>query len=197
MFFANAVHQCPEYWEDEEQLRADLELEATGNDKVETFLALVRAQRALVQRFLEGDLDRSDDAGVQAALVEVGLHEEEEDPMFKGIDLNREQKRLEKALGKQVGRAKAGRLAANEQEWESVVEDAHRNARPHFVTGPPGTGKSTVVDKMVRKCLRGGGRVLYALYPRRSRRREREQSTLRPMLTHAREPFSFTRMPLK
>ena len=138
MFFANAVHQCPEYWEDEEQIRADLELEATGHDKVETFLSLVRAQRALVQRFLEGDLDQSDDAGVQAALVEVGLHEEEEDPMFKGMELNREQKRLEKALGKQVDRAKAGRLAANEQEWESVMEDAHQNARPLFVTGPPG-----------------------------------------------------------
>lgn len=163
MFFANAMHQCPDYWEDEEQIRADLELEATGNDKVETFLSVVRAQRALVQRFLEGELDQAGDAGVQAALVDVGLQEEEDDPMFKGMELNREQKRLEKALGKQVDRAKAGRLAANEQEWERAVEDAHTNARPLFVTGPPGTGKSTVVDKVVRKCLRDGGRVLYAL----------------------------------
>lgn len=59
--------------------------------------------------------------------------------------------------------AKRGRVAENEQQWEHVVEDAHTSGRPLFVTGPPGTGKSFVVDKCVRKCLREGGRVLYAL----------------------------------
>ena len=44
-----------------------------------------------------------------------------------------------------------------------MVEEAHTHARPCFVSGPPGTGKTTVVDKCVRKCLREGGRVLYAL----------------------------------
>ena len=142
-------------------MRADLELEATSNDKIETFLAMVRA---LVQRFLTpGDLDKEDDAGVQAALVDPGLAETEEDPMFQGIELNRQQKRLEQWLCKGLNRAKEGRLAANEQSWEKVVEEAHTNARPYFVSGPPGTGKTTVVDKCVRKCLRDGGRVLYAL----------------------------------
>lgn len=62
-FFANTIGQCPEYWDDEEQIRADLELEATGNDKAETFLAMVQAQRALVGRFLAGELDKVNDAG--------------------------------------------------------------------------------------------------------------------------------------
>ena len=62
-FFANAVQQCPDYWDDDDQIRADLELEATGNDKAETFLAMVKAQRALVARFLAGELDKADDAG--------------------------------------------------------------------------------------------------------------------------------------
>ena len=163
MYFANTTQQCPDYWENEDSIRADLELEATGNSKVETFLAMVRAHRALVERFLSGDLDKSDDAGVQAALADLGLIEGEEDPMFQGLELNREQKRLEKALCTQLDRAKRGRLAANDKEWEEVVEEAHTNAKPLFVTGPPGTGKTTVVDKCVRKCLREGGRVLYAL----------------------------------
>lgn len=162
-YFANTVLQCPDYWEDEARIRADLELEATGNDKIETFLAMVRAQRALVQRFLDGDLQKEDDAGIRAAMVDVGLLAEEEDLMFQGMELNRGQKRLEKALCKDLDRAKRGRLAQNDQEWEDVVEDAHLNSRPLFVTGPPGTGKTTVVDKCVRKCLRDGGRVLYAL----------------------------------
>ena len=42
--------------------------------------------------------------------------------------------------------------------WRTPTQTAGR-----FVTGPPGTGKSFVVDKCVRKCLKDGGRVLYAL----------------------------------
>ena len=65
-YFANAIFQCPDYWADEDAIRAELELEATGNDKIETFLAMVRAQRALVERFVAGELDKADDAGIQA-----------------------------------------------------------------------------------------------------------------------------------
>ena len=163
MYFANAVLQCPDYWEDEEQIRADLELEAVGNDRAATFIAMVRAQRALVQLFLDGVLTKEDEAGLQAAMVDVGLAEGEEDPMFAGVEFNREQKRLEKGVCKLLDRAKRARLAADEHEWEEIVEEAHNHSRPYFVTGPPGTGKTTVVDKCVRRCLRDGGRVLYAL----------------------------------
>ena len=136
MHFANTTQQCPDYWENESSIRADLELEAVGNSKAETFVAMVRAHRALVERFLAGDLDKNDDAGVQVAMVDLGLIEGEEDPMFQGMELNREQKRLEKALCTQLDRAKRGRLAANDKEWEEVVEEAHTNAKPLFVTGP-------------------------------------------------------------
>ena len=47
--FANAVLQCPDYWDDEDRVRADLQLEAMSNDKILTFLAKVKAQRALVR----------------------------------------------------------------------------------------------------------------------------------------------------
>ena len=161
-YFANAIFQCPDYWADEDAIRAELELEATGNDKIETFLAMVRAQRALVERFVAGELDKADDAGIQAAQVDLGLAEDD-DPMFRGMELNHGQKRVERAISKQLERAEQGRLAANEAEWEAAVEDAHTNAKPLFVTGPPGTGKTTVVDKCARKCLREGGRVLCAL----------------------------------
>ena len=101
---------------------------------------------------------------MQAARLELGLAEEgSDDPWYRGIELNRGQKRLETAVCKQLDRAKRGRLAENEQQWEQVVEEAHANGIPIFATGAPGTGKSFVVDKCVRKCLREGGRVLYAL----------------------------------
>ena len=124
---------------------------------------MVRAQRSLAERFLSGELSKEDDAGVKAAMVDVGLIEGEEDPMFEGVEFNREQRKFEKGVNKLLDRAKRGRLAANDQEWEEVVEEAHLHSRPNFVTGPPGTGKTTVMDKCVRRCLRDGGRVLYAL----------------------------------
>ena len=138
-------------------------MEACGNDKIETFLAMVRAQRSLVERFLSGDLSKEDDAGVKAAMVDVGLIDGEEDPMFEGVEFNRQQKRFEQGVNTLLDRAKRGRLAANDEEWEDVVEEAHLHSRPQFVTGPPGTGKTTVLDKCVRRCLREGGNVLYAL----------------------------------
>eukprot|EP00438_Fugacium_kawagutii_P025226 Skav230239 [mRNA] locus=scaffold1818:72176:74263:+ [translate_table: standard] len=92
-YFAITIRQRPDYWADEEQIRADLQLEAVGNDKIETFLAMVRAQRALVDKFLSGELSKNDDAGMKAAMVDVGLIEGEEDPMFAGVELNEEQKR--------------------------------------------------------------------------------------------------------
>eukprot|EP00435_Cladocopium_sp_Y103_P002347 s4062_g1.t1 len=95
---ANTTEQCPEYWDDEAQIRADLEFEAVGNDKIETFLAMVRAQRALVQRFLNGQLSKEDDAGLKDAMIDVGLLEGEEDPMFEGVEFNREQRRFEKGI---------------------------------------------------------------------------------------------------
>ena len=43
------------------------------------------------------------------------------------------------------------------------METTKAFARPTAVIGPPGTGKTTVVDKCVRKCIRQGGCVLFAL----------------------------------
>ena len=94
--FASAALRCPEYWEDEERIRADLELEAMGNDKIETFLAKVKAQLAFVRKFLSGQLAKEDEAGANEALREVCLLPDEEDPMFKDVRFNEGQARLEK-----------------------------------------------------------------------------------------------------
>ena len=161
--FANAVLQCPEFWQDEERIRVDLEREAMGNAKIQTFLAKVLAQRALMEKFLSGELAKEDADGTQEALREVGLLPEEEDPMFKDVRFNERQERLEKSICKLLDRAKAAREAPNDAEYDHIVEEAKAQNRPQAVTGPPGTGKTTVVDKCVRRCLRQGGRVLYAL----------------------------------
>ncbi|CAE7679552.1 Pif1, partial [Symbiodinium sp. CCMP2456] len=128
--FTNAVLQYPAYWEDEERVRADLELEAMGNGKIQTFLAKVLAQRALVEKFLSGELAKEDADGTHEALREVGLLPEEEDPMFKDVHFNDRQRQLEKSICKLLDRAKAAREAPNEMEWDRIVEEAKKQNRP-------------------------------------------------------------------
>ncbi|CAE7216115.1 Pif1 [Symbiodinium sp. CCMP2456] len=118
--FANAVLQCPEFWQDEERIHADLELEAMGN---------VLAQRALVEKFLSGELAKEDTDGTREALREVGLLPEEEDPMFKDVHFNERQERLEKSICKLLDRAKAAREAPNEAAWDRIVEEAKKQNR--------------------------------------------------------------------
>ena len=107
--FANAALQRPDYWEDEERIRADLELEAVGKDKIQTFMAKVKAQRSLVERFLRGILTKEDEAGTTEALREVGLLPNEEDPLFRDVRFNQRQERLEQGICMQVARCGKGR----------------------------------------------------------------------------------------
>ena len=80
LHLANTTRAEPGHWTDEDLVTQELELEATSKDKIQTFLAKVKAERALAEKFLSGALDKDDDAGLRQALVEVGLRSEEQDP---------------------------------------------------------------------------------------------------------------------
>ncbi|MCR9130917.1 MAG: hypothetical protein NXI12_15535, partial [Alphaproteobacteria bacterium] len=139
-----------------------MELEAAGKDRIQTFLAKVKAERALAEKFLSGALDRKDDVGLRAALVDVGLRPAEEDPLFRDMALNAEQLRLEQYALRRAARAKAAHKAASEEEWDQLVAAA-RDEGPLAALGPPGMGKTTILDKVARQVQRDGGRVLFAL----------------------------------
>lgn len=53
--FACALHHRPDYWNDLDNLRKDMELEANGNDHIETVVRLVKAQAHLVKQYLQGE----------------------------------------------------------------------------------------------------------------------------------------------
>ena len=111
LHLANTTRAEPGHWTDEDLVTQELELEATSKGKIQTFLAKVKAERALAEKFLSGALDKDDDAGLRQALVEVGLRSEEQDPLFQDMSLNAEQLRLEKYALQRAARAKAAREA--------------------------------------------------------------------------------------
>ena len=184
--FANAALQRPDYWEDEERIRADLELEAVGNDKIQTFMAKVKARRSLVEQFLRGILTKEDEAGTTEALREVGLLPNEEDPLFRDVRFNQRQERLEQGICKLLDVAKAARDAANEVEWERIVEEAKAVSRPQAVIGPWLTSASVGASGMA------GGSCMRCLQP--SKRRGSGSGTRTRMWTLVPAPSSCTRI---
>ena len=60
-FFASALQAAPDYWSDERGIRADLELAAHGDAYIANVLALVSAQRAIVDQYLSGKLTAADE----------------------------------------------------------------------------------------------------------------------------------------
>ena len=61
LYFASALEKAPDYWADELRIRKDMELEAYSDDHIATVLAWIRAQRRLVERYLQGELDAGED----------------------------------------------------------------------------------------------------------------------------------------
>ena len=154
----SALARCPEHWSDEEAVAKELELEAMGVAKVKSFLAKLKAERHLVEQHLAGHIVRGDAAGARRSLEEAGFPVTD-----KGLELNRQQQLLRDSVLGDAERAAKARATQDMDELDALREAAIKNARPIAGLGPPGTGKTTVLNNCVDRVLESGGRVLYAL----------------------------------
>ena len=150
----SALARCPEHWSNEEAVTKELELEAMGVAKVKSFLAKLKAERHLVEQYLAGHILKGDAAGARRSLEEAGFPVPD-----KGLQLNRQQQLLRDSV---LGDAER-RAAEDVEELDDLREAALKNSRPIAGLGPPGTGKTTVLNNCVDRVLESGGRVLYAL----------------------------------
>ncbi|CAE7569282.1 PIF1 [Symbiodinium sp. CCMP2592] len=136
------------------------------NAKIETLLAMLRANLYLVEQCVHGGLRLPTAADERAALRRGGLLDDEdegEDADAK-MQWNPEQARLQRKVNQAVDRSLAHRAEEDDDERaEEKRQESWKHSTVIAGIGPPGTGKTTAVDVCVRRTLRRGGRVLYAL----------------------------------
>ena len=76
--------------------------------------------------------------------------------------LTRSQKRLAEKMTRQLDTAVAACQVETDEELEACIAKAVEH-KMLFASGPPGTGKTHVIHEQVRKWMRKGARILFAL----------------------------------
>eukprot|EP00971_Amphidinium_carterae_P130373 2582834-Amphidinium_carterae.3 len=157
-FFACAIHRRPEYWSNEEQVRADMELEAYSTDHINTVLNLIRAQRHLVKKYLDGDLKKDDNEE-----PELDEASDSENGEKMKVHLDSSQKRLKRFVETAVERSMQASDAVDDDMYEALLAEAEKDNRVVAGLGPPGTGKTFVIHACIKKYFKRDARILFAL----------------------------------
>ena len=178
MYVALAMHWRPRYWRDDDAIRADMELEACNSGFIDTFLAMLRANRYLVEKYLSGELSRMAEDRERLerrARRDGGFHSESDTETDSDGDEREGRERVGERMvfiGKQrLLRDRVNRLvdvsveahaAKNDAEYNRIADDARDKSVVLAALGEPGTGKTTVLLDCVKRCLRKGGNALIA-----------------------------------
>ena len=153
-----ALLHRPDHWRRPEAIRAELELEAFREHHIQNILAMVSANQGLIEKYIDGRLDKNDD--VEPRIEPQG-----------GFPLEPDQARISAEITKSAlaGMAEKQRrdalwLGGGESDEEATgaqpfLPSAPR--RPAFkVLGPAGSGKTTVVQRAMQAVHEQGGSVL-------------------------------------
>ena len=177
-YLALALQHRPDFWRDLDKVREDMEIEAVGTKPIETILNMIRANTMLIDSYMAGHVregraenapDTSDtsasDADAQAERqgrrvrkVPEGMQIVLEDQIMKNVDL-----------------AIAIETCRSEEEAEELRLEREEKAKPIAALGPPGTGKSFILKRCIRKTLQRGGKVLLAVPTGQLQSRLREE----------------------
>ena len=155
---ASALQQAPGYWTDDAKVTATLQLAGHRDGYIDNALAMLAAQRSLIQKYMEGALDKND------AVPEVDVAGRPDlDADAQEVSLDVDQLLLEKEINDRVDRALAARDAQDPDDAVRLMKEAAESNSILVCTGPPGCGKTTVADVCLRRAERKQARILYAL----------------------------------
>ena len=140
-------------------MAAEMHREGHGETFIADVVAFAGAHAVAVDQYLDDVISKDDEqpqALQGAAVVRAGQGLGNQPAM----EFKEQQLVLYNAILKRVDLSMAAAAATDEAEGDALREKAHgRDHKPLVCSGPPGTGKTTVVHAAAREVLRRGGCV--------------------------------------
>ena len=153
---ACALHWAPEVWLKPPAIRSYMELRAHREAHIETVIHMISAQAGFVQQRLDGRLSP------RGKVVDPPVHPSYFDERPDELHFTGQQALLESHINRRVDQALRIRTAGR-REYERLVGLAEEHCTVVAAVGPPGTGKTAVLDKCIRRAESCGARILIAL----------------------------------
>ena len=156
-FLACALHWAPEVWRDERAIRAHMATRAHREAHIDTIVHMIAAQDFFIQQHLLGVYTRAEAIAPPLHLGDL-LDDKDDELQFTA-----EQAQLENNINRRVDQALRIRMAEDEVEYERLLAIVEEHGSMVAGSGAPGTGKTAVLDRCIRRAQRLGARVLIAL----------------------------------
>ena len=153
--FALCLQHAGGFWNDDDAIRSNMQLEANSSALIDTVLAKVAAQRHLVHRYLRGEIGPDEE-------VPSSIGSPLQDAAAERAKLTNSQKRLKRHLRRHLETALQAAQAKDDKELEACIATAAAQCML-FASGPPGTGKTFVVHQEINRWKAAGARILFAL----------------------------------
>ena len=151
--FATTLRRRPEFWNDDARIAEEMRLEGHVTEHIETTLNMLKAQRALIAGYIDGLYDKNE----ENARVEKDVFH---DP---GHDFAGPQLEFEKAINDRVDLALLANHSKSYAEADAARTKCLKQGKPVICSGPPGSGKTTVMGRGLQRAVELGARVLFAL----------------------------------
>ena len=143
-YFAMALKADPGFWQNDDKIREQMELEAYNRAMVDTILHRIKAQRCLV--------GGGEEAG----------GEEKKYQKTKTV-LTASQRKLRDSMKPSIERALQAAQAQDDEEQERLMAEALECNKMLFASGGPGSGKTFVLHEQIRRWHAKGARILFVL----------------------------------
>ena len=150
------------HWSDEASIVAELKQEAHTKEHIHTILQMIAANKSLVTDYLTGKLDAKAEAKHRKEAVAASTAAASASAPTAPV-WNAQQLLFKNKVDQLVDKVLELQAADNDEDADDIREDLHENNRICICTGPPGSGKTTVVHYCIERVLESGGDVLFAL----------------------------------
>ena len=140
--FACALQVAPSHWNSPAKIRDQLELEARKTAYIDNALAMIEAQKAIVEQYLSGKLSLADE------VPEPDTRPRQPVANLERPHFNRGQALVESSALERMDMVQA-LYTEKPEDFEAAAHKLEELNRPLLILGGPGTGKTFVADYLI------------------------------------------------